>query len=271
MLGDGEGGEGGLSAKQGGSVGRRDDHDRARETLGPEIVLDELLHFAAALTDEADDRDIAVSPSGEHGEEHRLADARAREEAEALAFAKRREQVERSHRGGEAGADPGALGRRWRHRPERSVLGSERDRAAPVEGAAEAVDHPSQPRLARAKGRAGRDEFGRAAGDQAFDRVKGKGERALPVDGGDFRLDRSVATGQAQARADGRGPGKAPDFEKGALDAQQGAEAAARVGSPHPLRQRSKGRKRAQAASSVTRVRASCSSRIRARQSPSAR
>ena len=66
-------------------VGRRRDHDGAPAAFGPEDAVDEFLHFAAALADQAHDDDVGAGVARHHAEQHALADARAGEQADALA------------------------------------------------------------------------------------------------------------------------------------------------------------------------------------------
>ena len=110
---------GGLAAHQRGLVGGRDHHHRAREALLAEIVLQELLHLAAALADEADHRDVGHDIAREHREQHRLADARAGEDAHALAAAAGEEGIERAHAEIERRAHAPARMRRRRRVAER--------------------------------------------------------------------------------------------------------------------------------------------------------
>ena len=89
ILGDGEREIGGLAAHQRRLVRGGDHDDGAREARLAEIVLEELLHLAAALADEADHRDVGRGVARQHRQQHRLADAGAREDAHALAAAGR--------------------------------------------------------------------------------------------------------------------------------------------------------------------------------------
>ncbi len=95
ILGDRHGEERCLAAHQRRLVGGRDHHDRAGKARFAEVVLKEFLHFAAALADQSDHGDVAGRVARQHREQHRLADARAREDAEPLTFAGGGECVER--------------------------------------------------------------------------------------------------------------------------------------------------------------------------------
>ncbi len=138
MLGESQRQEGGLAAHQGGLVRRRDDHDRARKALVAEILLEELLHLTAALADEADDGDVRGGIARQHRKKHGLADARAGENAHALATAAGGEGVEHAHAKIEGLPDPAArVGRRRivaQHRQARTG----RQRTLSVDGLAHA-------------------------------------------------------------------------------------------------------------------------------------
>ena len=94
MLGNGHGGERGFAPQRCRGVGGRADHDAAREPVRAKVVLDEFAEFAPALADEAKHRDIETWRAREHGEQRGLADARRREEADALPLPHGGEQVE---------------------------------------------------------------------------------------------------------------------------------------------------------------------------------
>src|SRR5690606_39271334 len=74
-----------------------DDDDRAREPLGAENFLDEIVDLAAALADQADDDDVGARVPGDHAEQHALADAAAGEEPDALTAAHREERIDAAH------------------------------------------------------------------------------------------------------------------------------------------------------------------------------
>ena len=57
----------------------------AREAFLAQDLVDEFLHFAAALADQADDDHVGLGVAGHHAEQHALADAAAGEQADALA------------------------------------------------------------------------------------------------------------------------------------------------------------------------------------------
>ncbi len=88
-----------LHAHQRRRIGRRGHHHAACAALFLEDVLDEFLDLAAALADQADDDDIGRRVARHHAQQHRLADAGAGEQAEALAAADGEQRVDRAHAG----------------------------------------------------------------------------------------------------------------------------------------------------------------------------
>ena len=76
-------------------------------------LLDEFAHLAAPFADQADDDGVAVGVLGQHRQQHRLADAGAGEDAQALAAAGGGEDVHGAHAQVQPLADPAAgVGRR---------------------------------------------------------------------------------------------------------------------------------------------------------------
>ena len=109
-----------------------DDRDGARAVFR-ERPFQELAHLAAALADERHHDGVEAAGAGQHGKQRRLADAGAGEDADALAGAERREQIDDADAGLERLLDALA-----RHRRRRRA--SIRHRAARRAGAARAVD-----------------------------------------------------------------------------------------------------------------------------------
>ena len=107
VLGDRGRREGRPDAHQRRLVGGGDDHDRVRERVA-EVALDELAHLAAALADQRDHVDLGRGRAGDHAQQRGLADARAGEDAEALAAAARDKRVERADAEADAVGDPRA-------------------------------------------------------------------------------------------------------------------------------------------------------------------
>ena len=87
MLGHGHGGIGGLAAHQRRRIRGGDDDDRPRQPCRAQIVLEEFPHLAPALADQGEHGDVARGVAGQHGQQHRLADAGTGEQAEPLALA----------------------------------------------------------------------------------------------------------------------------------------------------------------------------------------
>ena len=146
-LGDARRGERGAQAHERGLVGGRDDHDRAGETLGAEVVLDELAHLAAALADQREHRDRGLGAAGDHREQRRLADAGAGEDAHALPAPARHQACRaRARRAGSCVVDHAAGERvRGAWSTPRDVRDVAQRRAA-VDRAAEAVEHAAEQR-----------------------------------------------------------------------------------------------------------------------------
>ena len=82
----------------GASAGAATTTERAQAFVA-EDVLDEFLDFAAALADQADDDHVGRGVARHHAEQHRLADAGAGEQADALAAADGEHRVDRAHAG----------------------------------------------------------------------------------------------------------------------------------------------------------------------------
>ena len=150
IFGDSERQVAGLAAHQRRLVRGRDHDDRAREARFAEIVLQEFLHLAAALADQADHRDIGVDVARQHREQHGFADAGARENAHALATAAGEEGVDRAHAEIERRADAAARMRRRRRCAERIRRRPKRQRALAVDRLAHGVDDAAEPAGARA-------------------------------------------------------------------------------------------------------------------------
>ena len=79
----------------------------AAQAFLAEDVLDEFLDFAAAFADQADDDHVGRGVARHHPEQHRLADAGAGEQADALAAADGEHRVDRAHAGVERAGAPG--------------------------------------------------------------------------------------------------------------------------------------------------------------------
>ena len=138
-----------LAAHQRRFVRGRDDDDAARQALGPEIVLDEFLHFAAALADQPDHRRVGGGVARDHRQQHRLADAGAGEDAHALAAAAGQKGVDGAHAEIDLALD--ALARMGRRRLVAQRIGgaAARQRALAVDRLAQRVDDAAEPAVVR--------------------------------------------------------------------------------------------------------------------------
>ena len=158
-----------LPPHQGGLVRGRHHHDRARQALVAEIVLQEFLHLAAAFADQADHRDVGIDVARQHRQQHRLADAGAGEDAEPLAAAAGQERIERAHAEIERRAD--ALARMRRRR--RVAVGHRRrplrQRPLAVDRLAHRVDDAAEPGRRRPHLAGGIGDHGAAAAPDAFE------------------------------------------------------------------------------------------------------
>ncbi len=112
---------------QRGLIGGRGDHHRARHALGAEHSLGEVAQLAAALADQAVDDDVGLDAAGEVGEQRRLADSGAREDADPLAARHRQHGVARpAARWPAAPRAPCA----WLRRADRGAAAPRSDRAS---------------------------------------------------------------------------------------------------------------------------------------------
>jgi hypothetical protein len=159
-----------LAAHQGRLIGGRHHHDRAGQARITQIVLQKLLDLAAALADQPDHRDIGHDIARQHREQHRLADARAREDAHALAMAAGDEGVQRADTKVDRGTDPLACMGRRRRRPERIRQRARLQRALAIDRLAHGVHHPPEPGLGRPHRCPHRRHHGAATAPDPFER-----------------------------------------------------------------------------------------------------
>jgi hypothetical protein len=144
VLGHRHRGPGGTPANQRRLIGGGGDHDRARHALGAEHPFGELTQLPAAFADQCDNHDVGMDAACEPGEQHRLADAGAGEQAESLTPHQRQQCVERRQPGIEP--LPHRLAPRcWRGRcPQGPWLRAARQRSS-VKRSAEGIDDASDP------------------------------------------------------------------------------------------------------------------------------
>ena len=81
--------QGAAQAQIRGVIGRNGDHRGTRGGLAAHVPLDEIGNLARALADEPDHDDVGFGAAGDHVDQHRLADARAGHDPDALADAER--------------------------------------------------------------------------------------------------------------------------------------------------------------------------------------
>src|SRR5690606_37234016 len=120
VLGEGGRDPGAPHAHERGRVARGDDHDAPGEALRSELVLEVLADLAAPLADERGHDHVGVRVARDLPEERALADAAAREEADALTLAEGGEAVDRADPRGQWATHASAgqrVGRGARHRP----------------------------------------------------------------------------------------------------------------------------------------------------------
>ena len=173
VFGDGERHIGRLAPFQRRFV-RGGDHDHgAAQALFAQGLLDELADLAAPLADQADDHDVAGGLLGQHGQQHRLADARTGEDAEALTPAGGGEDVHRAHAQVQPLAHPAARMGRRRRGAQGIGRRSLRQGAEAVDGLAEGVNDPAQPGGGGAHAGGGVDDADVGAGGHALDRTEG--------------------------------------------------------------------------------------------------
>ena len=135
-----------LQADQRRLVGGGDDDDGAREALGAEVLLEELLDLAATLADQRDHPDVGLGAAGDLRQQRRLAHAGAGEDAQALALADRDEGVQRADADGQRLVDPAPRQRVRGLAGEVHPLHAAAEGGAAVDRAAQAVEHPAQQR-----------------------------------------------------------------------------------------------------------------------------
>ncbi len=202
-LGDAGGGERGAQPHQGRLVRGRHDDDRAGQALRPEVALDELADLTATLAHQRQHTDRGVGAPDDHGQDARLADPGAGEDADPLSPAARHEGVEGSHAEAELGVDAAAP-----HGARRGALDpGGHDVAqwrAAVDGATESVDDPAQqawPDRHRQWGTGGDDAVAAAHPPQVGDRHTG---HEVVMEGDDLGEHRAPAAVQGHRLTHGQ-------------------------------------------------------------------
>ena len=193
----------GLAAHQRRFVGGRHHDDAARQAFRAELVLDEFLHLAAALADQADDVDVERGIARHHRQQHRLADAGGGKDAHALPTTAGREGVDGADAEIDLFAHPSSGMRRRRNVADAHRVLACGQRPLAVDRFAERVDDAPQPGAAWPHHRIGFDHNGFATQPDAFQRAEGERQRASVPEPDDLATDPSIgAVEQIAARAD---------------------------------------------------------------------
>ena len=189
MFGHGHGGERRLPAQQRRRIGGGDDDHRAGQPGLAQIVLDELPHLASALPDQGEHGDIAGGMPRQHGEQRRLADAGAGEQAEPLPLPAGRKAVQGAHAEIQPGAEPRPQRRIGRCRAHLPGTPAGRQGPAPVQRPAQRVEHAPQPTIRNRQ----RPSVGAAIG---LDLEHSCGTRPEPIEPAEWhRLRQAMAEG----------------------------------------------------------------------------
>lgn len=186
IFSDGERDVGGLAAHEGRLIASCDDDDGAFKALLAKIILEELLHFAATFTDQANDGDVGVGVFGHHGEEDGFTDTGAGEDAHTLALAGGEESVDGADAEVELRAH--ALAGMWRRRFvfEGDGVSATWQRPFAIDGLREAIDDAAEPAFVREDDwvLVLYDSF--AAKADAFEGAEGHEERVFIAETDDF-------------------------------------------------------------------------------------
>ncbi len=204
MLGHGQGEVGGLAAHQRRLVGGGDHDDAAGGAFGAEIGGEEFLHLAAALADQADDDHVGVGVAGHHAEQGRLADARAGEDAHALAAAEVQQRVHGAHADIELLADAAAEEGGRRAGAQGIGEGAGGQRALAVDRFAQTVNRTAEPAAVGPHGDAAVEHDDGAADADAAEVLIGHQQAAAVADADDLAQHLLPAPGLDRAAvADG--------------------------------------------------------------------
>ncbi len=192
VLGDPRGDEGRAQSLDRRRVGRGHHDDGTGESLGAEVVLDELPDLAASLADQRDHRDLGVGAARDHRQQAGLADAGAGHDAEPLTAAAGDQGVEGAHAEPDLVVDPRAAERTGggvlhRHAGERV------ERGATVDGVAEAVEDTATQRVADTDLQRSAGAVHRGADGQPGGRSEGQADQAGGAAGDDLGEDGSAA------------------------------------------------------------------------------
>ena len=120
-----------------------DHHHRLAAALWPQVLLQELANFAAALANQGPHHHVRIGVAGDHAHEHALAHPGAGEQAHALAAAGGGHGVDGPDAGGDRLTDPGAIQGPRGGAIQRVVCLAIHSRAA-VDHPPHAVEHPAE-------------------------------------------------------------------------------------------------------------------------------
>lgn len=168
-------------------------------------MLNEVLHFAAALADECDDADIGAGVAGNGAQEGRLAHAGAREEPEALATANGGHSVDAAYSGAQGLVDGRARKRRERRRDHLTGAGVQQ-RTKSINGPTEAIEDAAEHGCAEGDGGGGLKGDDTIAGGKPAGIAQRHDDRTIGRATDDFTGNRSKAGGareDAHQSADG--------------------------------------------------------------------
>jgi len=181
-------------------VGRRGDDHGAPHPVRPQGVAHEILHFAAALADQADHRDVGLGIASHHAEQHGLAHTGTGEKPDTLAAADGEQSVDRPYAHIERVANcPPHEGVQGLARQRHSIRALEFPEA--VQGPSGAIQHSSQQFIAHGHRRhAVRGNDSRARHHPA-DIAGGHQEEFIARKSDHFRFDLLAFRGVHQAPA----------------------------------------------------------------------
>ena len=175
-------------------VGGNRDDDGLLAHFGRQLGFEEVADFATALADQADDDDVAFGAGDHLAHQHRFADARARDDRDALAFAGGEQAVDRAHAHVERTGDAAAAQRIDLAAGERP-LELRLDRRAAVERIALCVDDSAEQGLAARDHAARAMRLDRRAGDERHVGVERQDEAAMTAKADDFAADIVIIRG----------------------------------------------------------------------------
>src|SRR5262249_255930 len=160
---------------------------------------EEVLHLTATLADQSDDDNVGVCVARHHAEQGRLADARAGEDAHALAAAEIEESIHGAHADVELLTDAAPeKGRRWA-RAQRVGEGAGPQRAWSRKRAAQAVTRPAEPAAVRPPRDTPVEHDDRASHADAAEILIGHEQAAPVADADDFAQHLLSAAGLDRA------------------------------------------------------------------------